>query len=130
MSAPRLVVFDFDHTLYDGDSGGHLVKWLLTRSPLRAVAGRLPVLGVNNRDLRTFDVSLDTSIALKAMLPPGRLLVSESGIAAPADVQRLRAAGIGAFLVGEAFMRESEPGAALRRLFSGGAAAGAAAGAA
>ena len=81
------------------------------------VAGRMPVLGVNNRDLRTFDVSLDTSIALKAMLPPGRLLVSESGIAAPGDVHRLREAGIGAFLVGEAFMREADPGAALHRLF-------------
>ncbi len=83
-----------------------------------AVAGRAPLLGVNNRDLRTFDVSLDTSIALREMLPPGRLLVSESGIATPADVRRLREAGIDAFLVGEAFMREADPGAALRRLFA------------
>ena len=81
------------------------------------LAGRMPILGVNNRDLRTFDVSLETSIALKAMLPPGRLLVSESGIAARDDVRRLRGAGIGAFLVGEAFMREADPGAALHRLF-------------
>lgn len=83
-----------------------------------AVAGRAPLLGVNNRDLRTFDVSLDTSIRLHAMLPPGRRLVAESGIAAPGDVRRLRDAGIDAFLVGEAFMREADPGAALRRLFS------------
>lgn len=83
-----------------------------------AVAGRAPLMGVNNRDLRTFEVSLDTSIRLHGMLPPGRRLVSESGIAAPGDVRRLREAGIGAFLVGEAFMREADPGAALRRLFS------------
>jgi len=83
-----------------------------------AVAGRAPLMGVNNRDLRTFEVSLDTSIRLHAMLPPGRRLVSESGIATPGDVQRLREAGIDAFLVGEAFMREADPGAALRRLFS------------
>ncbi len=97
---------------------------------LPAVAGRQPLLGVNNRDLRTFDVSLDTSIALQAMLPQGRLLVSESGIAAPADVRRLRDAGIGAFLVGEAFMREADPGAALQRLFAAGENATMAAGAA
>lgn len=83
-----------------------------------AIAGCAPIMGVNNRDLRTFEVSLDTSIRLHAMLPPGRRLVSESGIATPADVGRLRAAGIDAFLVGEAFMREADPGAALRRLFS------------
>jgi indole-3-glycerol phosphate synthase len=87
-----------------------------------AVAGRAPLMGVNNRDLRTFEVSLDTSIRLHAMLPPGRRLVSESGIATPGDVQRLREAGIDAFLVGEAFMREADPGAALRRLFSASAA--------
>jgi indole-3-glycerol phosphate synthase len=87
-----------------------------------AVAGRAPLLGVNNRDLRTFEVSLDTSIRLHAMLPPGRRLVSESGIATPDDVHRLREAGIDAFLVGEAFMREADPGAALRRLFSASAA--------
>jgi indole-3-glycerol phosphate synthase len=83
-----------------------------------AVAGRAPLLGVNNRDLRTFDVSLETSIRLHATLPPGRRLVAESGIATPADVRRLRGAGIDAFLVGEAFMRQADPGAALHRLFS------------
>jgi indole-3-glycerol phosphate synthase len=82
-----------------------------------AVAGRTPLLGVNNRDLRTFEVSLDTSIRLRAMLPPGRRLVAESGVATAADVRKLRDAGIGMFLVGEASMREADPGAALRRLF-------------
>jgi len=93
---------------------------------LPAVAGRAPLLGVNNRDLRSFEVSLDTSIRLHAMLPAARRLVAESGIATPDDVRRLRDAGIGTFLVGEAFMREPDPGAALRRLFLAGAAATAA----
>ena len=79
--------------------------------------GRTPLLGVNNRDLRSFEVSLDTSLSLRAMVPPGRRLVTESGIATATDVQRLRGAGIDAFLVGEAFMREADPGDALRRLF-------------
>ena len=83
-----------------------------------AVAGRAPLLGVNNRDLRSFDVSLDVSIRLQAALPPGRRLVAESGIATRDDVRRLREAGIDAFLVGEAFMREADPGAALHRLFA------------
>ena len=75
------------------------------------------LLGVNNRDLRTFAVSLDTTLALRPRVPAGRRLVAESGILAPEDVVRLRDAGIDAFLVGEAFMREADPGAALRRLF-------------
>jgi indole-3-glycerol phosphate synthase len=75
------------------------------------------LLGVNNRDLRTFAVSLDTTLALQPRVPVGRRLVAESGILAPEDVARLRTAGIDAFLVGEAFMREPDPGAALRRLF-------------
>ena len=77
----------------------------------------LPLVGVNNRDLRTFGVSLDTTLALKDRLPADRVLVTESGIAAPADVARMRDAGVHAFLVGEAFMREADPGAALQRLF-------------
>ncbi|WP_407352704.1 indole-3-glycerol phosphate synthase TrpC [Luteimonas sp. R10] len=80
-------------------------------------AGRAPLLGVNNRSLRTFEVSLDTTLALRAAVPAGRRLVAESGIHAAADVARLRGAGVEAFLVGEAFMREPDPGAALRRLF-------------
>jgi indole-3-glycerol phosphate synthase len=75
------------------------------------------LLGINNRNLRTFAVSLDTTLALQPRVPAGRRLVAESGILAPDDVARLRAAGIDAFLVGEAFMREPDPGAAIRRLF-------------
>jgi indole-3-glycerol phosphate synthase len=84
---------------------------------LPAVDGRLPLIGVNNRNLRTFEVSLDTSLALKAAMPAGRALVTESGIATRDDVERMRAAGIDAFLVGESFMREPDPGVALQRLF-------------
>lgn len=84
---------------------------------LPAVDGRLPLIGVNNRNLRTFEVSLDTSLALKAAMPEGRALVTESGIATRDDVDRMRAAGIDAFLVGESFMRDPEPGVALQRLF-------------
>jgi indole-3-glycerol phosphate synthase len=84
---------------------------------LPATGGRLPLLGINNRDLRSFEVSLDTTLALREAVPAGRILVTESGIAAPADVARMRAAGVHAFLVGEAFMRADDPGAALRALF-------------
>lgn len=85
---------------------------------LPAIDGRLPLIGVNNRDLRTFEVSLETSLVLHAMLPEGRPLVTESGILVADDVARMRADGIDAFLVGEAFMRDPEPGEALRRLFA------------
>jgi len=80
-------------------------------------AGRTPLLGINNRDLRTFDVSLETTLALRDAVPRGRRLVTESGIFTHDDVARLRGAGIDALLVGEAFMREPDPGAALHRLF-------------
>ena len=83
----------------------------------RALKLKTPLIGVNNRNLKTFEVSLETTIALKAQVPADRLLITESGIAAPADVQRMRAAGIQAFLVGEAFMRAEEPGLALAELF-------------
>ncbi|HOV57292.1 MAG TPA: indole-3-glycerol phosphate synthase TrpC [Rhodanobacteraceae bacterium] len=76
------------------------------------------LIGVNNRDLRTFAVSLDTTLALRPRVPAGQALVAESGILAPADVARLRAAGVHAFLVGEAFMRAPDPGAELQRLFA------------
>jgi indole-3-glycerol phosphate synthase len=79
------------------------------------VPGRL--LGINNRDLRSFEVSLDTTLALRDEVPADRVLVTESGILDAADVAKMRAAGVGAFLVGEAFMREPDPGQALRRLF-------------
>jgi indole-3-glycerol phosphate synthase len=83
----------------------------------RALRLKTPLLGINNRNLKTFEVSLDTTIALLPRVPREKLLVTESGILAPADVQRLHGAGIHAFLVGEAFMRAPNPGAALAALF-------------
>lgn len=77
-----------------------------------------PLLGINNRDLRTFETRLETTIGLLPGIPPGRIVVTESGIHAPADVARMHAHGVRAFLVGEAFMRAEDPGAALTRIFS------------
>jgi indole-3-glycerol phosphate synthase len=82
----------------------------------RALALKTPLLGINNRNLRTFDVSLDTTIGLLDRIPAGRLVVTESGILAPADVAKMRQAGVNAFLVGEAFMRAPDPGQALAAL--------------
>ena len=78
------------------------------------------LLGINNRNLRTFEVSLQNTLDLKAMVPADRVLVTESGILAPTDVALMQEAGVHAFLVGEAFMRQPDPGAALRGLFDGG----------
>jgi indole-3-glycerol phosphate synthase len=83
----------------------------------RALALATPLVGVNNRNLRSFEVSLETTLALQPRLPADKLLVTESGILARGDVQRLRRAGVDAFLVGEAFMRANDPGAALAALF-------------
>ncbi len=83
----------------------------------RALACKTALLGINNRNLRTFEVSLDTTLALLPQVPATKLLVTESGILARADVQRMRAAGVHSFLVGEAFMRADDPGAALSALF-------------
>ena len=83
----------------------------------RALRLRTPLLGINNRNLRTFDVTLDTTLALMKNVPADRVLVTESGILGPADVKRMRAASINAFLVGEAFMRAPDPGVALAALF-------------
>ncbi|MFM1990060.1 MAG: indole-3-glycerol phosphate synthase TrpC [Pseudomonadota bacterium] len=83
----------------------------------RALRLRTPLVGINNRDLRTFDVSLETTLSQLHRIPADRLVVTESGILAEADVRRMRDAGVGAFLVGEAFMRAPDPGAALARLF-------------
>ena len=84
----------------------------------RAMALPVPLIGVNNRNLRTFETSLETSLTLQAMIEYDRVLVAESGIHTPEDVARLRSGGIQAFLVGEAFMRAEDPGAELRRLFA------------
>ena len=76
------------------------------------------LLGINNRNLRTFEVSLQTTLGLQAMVPADRVLVTESGILARADVALMRGNAIHAFLVGEAFMRQPDPGAALQDLFA------------
>ena len=83
----------------------------------RALRLRTPLIGVNNRNLRSFEVSLDTTLGLLPRVPADRIVVTESGILAPGDVARMRAHGVHAFLVGEAFMRAQDPGAALAALF-------------
>lgn len=85
----------------------------------RALVTSARMIGINNRDLRSFQVSLDTTLSLRPRVPAGRLLVTESGIRQPEDVQRLREADVLAFLVGEGFMRAPDPGAELARLFTG-----------
>ena len=84
----------------------------------RALQTDCELIGVNNRNLRSFEVSLDTTLALKDAVPRDRTLVTESGIATRADVARMREAGVETFLIGESFMRETDPGAALQRLFA------------
>ncbi|MEW7977542.1 MAG: indole-3-glycerol phosphate synthase TrpC [Candidatus Sedimenticola endophacoides] len=76
------------------------------------------LVGINNRDLRTFEVTLDTTLELLERVPGGRIVVTESGIHTPADVELMRRHQVGAFLVGEAFMRAAEPGARLAELFA------------
>jgi indole-3-glycerol phosphate synthase len=83
----------------------------------RALRLATPLVGINNRNLRTFEVTLDTTLKLRPEVPPDRLLVTESGILGRDDVRRMREAGVHAFLVGEAFMRAEDPGLALAELF-------------
>lgn len=83
----------------------------------RALKLKTPLVGINNRDLRSFEVSLDTTLGMLADVPADRLLVTESGILSGDDVRKMREHGVNAFLVGEAFMRAKEPGAALAELF-------------
>jgi len=82
-----------------------------------ALAMKTRLIGINNRDLRTFEVRLSTTLELLPRIDGSRLVITESGILAPADVAAMRAAGVHAFLVGEAFMRAADPGAELARLF-------------
>ena len=79
---------------------------------------KTPLMGINNRNLRTFEVSLDTTLDLLPKIGDERIVVTESGILAPADVARMRSHQVNAFLVGEAFMRAADPGAELARLFA------------
>ena len=83
----------------------------------RALKLKTPLVGINNRNLRSFEVSLDTTLGMLADVPADRLLVTESGILSSDDVKKMRDHGVNAFLVGEAFMRAKEPGAALAELF-------------
>jgi len=83
----------------------------------RALRLKTPLLGINNRNLKTFEVSLEVTLDLLPQVPTERLLVTESGILGRVDVQRMRDAQVHAFLVGEAFMRADDPGAALAELF-------------
>jgi indole-3-glycerol phosphate synthase len=83
----------------------------------RALPLGLPLIGINNRNLRTFETRLETTLDLLDRIPADRLVVTESGIHTPADVARLRTHGVNTFLVGEAFMKASEPGAKLAELF-------------
>jgi indole-3-glycerol phosphate synthase len=85
----------------------------------RALRLRTPMVGINNRDLKRFVTDIETTVGLLRDIPSDRLVVSESGIHAPADVAHLRGHGVNAFLVGEAFMRAADPGARLAELFGG-----------
>ncbi len=84
----------------------------------RALKLKTPLVGINNRNLRTFEVSLETTIGMIKDVPQDRILVTESGILQRSDVQKMRDAQVHAFLVGEAFMRAPDPGEALAELFS------------
>lgn len=83
----------------------------------RALKLKTPLIGINNRNLRTFEVSIQTTLDLRERVPAERIVVTESGIGTREDVARLRAEGVNAFLVGEAFMRAVDPGTALATLF-------------
>jgi indole-3-glycerol phosphate synthase len=84
----------------------------------RAIAAGARVIGVNNRDLRTFHVDTDLAVELRPQVPGEYLMVAESGVRTADDVQRLRRAGIEAVLVGEALMRSPDPESALRELLA------------
>ena len=83
----------------------------------RALKLATPLLGINNRNLRTFETRLETTLGLLERIPQGRMVITESGILAPQDVAQMRTQNVNGFLVGEAFMRAADPGAELARLF-------------
>ena len=85
----------------------------------RALALETALIGINNRDLRTFETRLETTLGLLDRVPPGRIVVTESGISEPADVQRMQASKVSAYLVGSAFMSAPDPGKELQRVFQG-----------
>ena len=85
----------------------------------RALRLRTPLIGINNRNLRTFEVSLDTTLRMLQQIPAGRIVVTESAIHSPQDVPLMRGSGVNTFLVGEAFMRADDPGLKLAELFAG-----------
>ncbi len=100
------------------DLGMSVLVEVHTSEELPAALGlRTPLIGVNNRNLRTFETSLDTTLTLKAQIPADRIVVTESGILSRADVELMLGEGVPAFLVGEAFMRAPDPGVALDNLF-------------
>lgn len=82
----------------------------------RALTLRTPLLGINNRNLRTFETRLDTTLNLLPAIPTGKLVVTESGIHTPEDVETMRGAGVSCFLIGESLMRAPDPGVALKHL--------------
>ena len=84
-----------------------------------ALTLRTPLIGINNRNLRTFETTLDTTLGMLGKIPPDRLVITESGILKTEDVARMRAHDVHGFLVGEVFMRAPDPGAELERLFGG-----------
>ena len=83
----------------------------------RALKLTTPLIGINNRNLKTFNVSLSATLDLLPRIPPEKLVVTESGISLPKDVALMQSRGVHAFLVGEAFMRVPDPGAGLTALF-------------
>ena len=102
-----------------GELGLDVLVEVHSASELDAALRSAPaLLGINNRDLRTFDTSLETTLSLLTQVPEGTTVVTESGIRTREDVRRMRDAGVNVFLVGEAFMRASDPGSALRDLFA------------
>jgi indole-3-glycerol phosphate synthase len=84
----------------------------------RALPLSAPLIGINNRNLHTFETRLDTTLQLLSLIPPGRIVVTESGIVVPRDIALMRSRGVHAFLVGEAFMRSPDPGSKLAELFA------------